>query len=169
MSYRPFRTIGRLFLAACVVSLGAPSLIAQAPSAPAGPASAEVNPSRGSIFSLDGYSYFGAHGQVQPAAIRYSSINLGAIGSGAYYFNKYVGAEANFVAHPDGHNDGLYTTLCAGLIFSVPQCRNFTVFAHGLVGAAKSGRSEQHEGVDFRITILISGVQCVDCRRRYGL
>ncbi len=56
------------------------------------------NPSRVDIFT--GFSYFGAHGQVKPANIKYSSINLGAAGSVAYYFNKYVGAEVSLFAHP---------------------------------------------------------------------
>src|SRR3984957_12185061 len=105
MVYRPFRQIGRFGLAACAVSLAVASLSAQtAPSttAPVGP-----NPSRFDIFM--GYSYFGAHGEVKPADINYSSVNLGATISGAYYFNKYAGVEANYVAHPNGQNDGLYS------------------------------------------------------------
>ena len=46
---------------------------------------------------------------MKPANINYSSINEGAIGSAAYYFNKYVGGEINLMAHPDGENDGLYS------------------------------------------------------------
>lgn len=133
MVHRPFRSVGRFVLAACAVSLGVASLGAQtAPSttAPMGP-----NPSRFDLFT--GYSYFGAHGQVKPAGINYSSIDLGAIGSGAYYFNKYFGGEVNFVAHPDGNNDGLYSAS-AGPIFRAPM-ENFTLFAHGLVGGAKLG------------------------------
>lgn len=133
MVYRSFQNIGRFALAACAVSLGVASLSAQtAPSttAPMGP-----NPSRVDVFT--GYSYFGAHGQLKPAGINYSSINLGAIGSGAYYFSKYVGMEGIFVAHPDGKNDGLYTAS-AGPIFRAPM-QNFTVFAHGLVGGARLG------------------------------
>src|SRR3978361_576017 len=133
MVYRPLRHIGRFGLAACAVSLGVASLSAQtAPSttAPVGP-----NPSRVDIFL--GYSYFGAHGQVKPAGINYSSINEGAIGSAAYYFNKYVGAEINLVAHPDGSNDGLYSSS-GGMIVRAPM-QNFTVFAHGLVGGARLG------------------------------
>ncbi|HZY63719.1 MAG TPA: hypothetical protein VFE38_14455 [Edaphobacter sp.] len=133
MVHRPFRSVGRFVLAACAVSLGVASLGAQtAPSttAPMGP-----NPSRFDLFT--GYSYFGAHGQVKPAGINYSSIDLGAIGSGAYYFNKYFGGEVNFVAHPDGNNDGLYSAS-AGPIFRAPM-QNFTLFAHGLVGGAKLG------------------------------
>jgi outer membrane protein OmpA-like peptidoglycan-associated protein len=133
MVYRPFRSLGRLALAACAVSLGVASLGAQtAPSAaaPLGP-----NPSRIDVFT--GFSYFGAHGQLKPAGIQYSSINEGAIGSGAYFFNKYFGGEINFVAHPDGNNDGLYTAS-AGPIFRAPM-QGFTLFAHGLAGGAKLG------------------------------
>ena len=131
MVYRPFRSIGRFGLAACAVSLGVASLSAQsAPPAPVGP-----NPSRVDIFT--GFSYFGAHGQVKPANIQYSSINLGAAGSAAYYFNKYVGAEVSLFAHPSGNNDGLYS-LQGGLIVRAPL-QNFTLFAHGLAGAARLG------------------------------
>jgi outer membrane protein OmpA-like peptidoglycan-associated protein len=91
------------------------------------------NPSRVDIFT--GYSYFGAHGQLKPQGINYSSIDEGAIGSVAYYFSKYVGFEANLVAHPDGQNDGLYTAS-GGPIFRAPM-QNFTVFAHGMAGASR--------------------------------
>src|SRR6202789_4230790 len=104
MVYRPFRNVGRFVLAACAVSLGVASLGAQTPSttAPVG-----LNPSKVDVFL--GFSYFGAHGEVKPAGIDYSSIDEGAIGSVAYYFNKYVGGEIVFAAHPDGKNDRLYT------------------------------------------------------------
>jgi hypothetical protein len=133
MVYRPFRHIGRFVLAACAVSLGVASLSAQtAPStaAPSGP-----NPSRFDLFL--GYSYFGAHGVVKPAGIAYSSVNEGAIGSGAYYFNKYIGAEVNFVSHNSGNNDGV-NSASAGLIVRAPM-QNFTVFAHGLAGGGRLG------------------------------
>ena len=136
MVYRPFRNISRLLLAATAVGLGVGSVNAQAPStaAPGG-----INPSRVDVFL--GYSYFGAHGQVKPAGISYSSINVGAMGSGAYYMNKYVGGEVIFAAHPDGKNDGLYT-ISGGPIFRAPM-QNFTLFAHGLVGGGRLGGPNQ--------------------------
>lgn len=133
MVYRPFRSIGRFGLAACAVSLGVASLSAQ--TAPSTPAPVGPNPSRVDIFT--GFSYFGAHGQLKPANINYSSINLGAAGGVAIYFNKYVGFEANLFAHPSGVNDGLYSAQ-GGLIVRAPM-QNFTLFAHGLAGAARLG------------------------------
>jgi hypothetical protein len=84
-----------------------------------------------------GYSYFGAHGQLKPAGISYSSIDLGAIGSGAYYFNRYFGGEIVYTNHPDGTNDGT-SGISAGPIFRLPT-EHFTVFAHGLAGAERLG------------------------------
>ncbi len=133
MVYRPFRSISRIGLAACAVSLGVASLSAQ--TAPSTPAPLGPNPSRVDIFT--GYSYFGAHGQLKPANIQYSSINYGAAGSVAYYFNRYVGAEVEVLAHPSGTNDGLYSAH-GGLIVRAPM-QNFTLFAHGLAGAARLG------------------------------
>lgn len=133
MTYHPFRSLGRFLLAACVVSLGVASLGAQTP-APTTPSSGS-NPSRFDVFT--GYSYFGAHGRVKPFGLPYSSINYGAIGSGAYYFNKYFGGEVIYSNHPDGVNDGV-SGASGGLIARLPM-DNFTMFAHGLVGAARLG------------------------------
>ena len=133
MTYRPFRSLGRFLLAACAVSLGVASVGAQTP-APTAPASG-INPSRVDIFM--GYSYLGAHGRVQPSGIPYSSINLGAIGSGAYYFNNYFGGEFIYSNHPDGVNDGM-SGASVGVIARLPM-ENFTLFAHGLVGASRLG------------------------------
>jgi len=124
----PFRSFGRLALAACAVSLSAVSLGAQTPAA--GP-----SPSRADIFL--GYSYLGTQSKLQPAGISYSSINLGAIGSVAYYFNNHVGIEAVFADHPNGANDGA-AGISGGPIFRLPK-QNFTLFAHGLVGGERVG------------------------------
>jgi hypothetical protein len=132
MVYRPFRNLSRLVLAACAVGLGVGSLNAQTSStaAPLG-----VNPSRVDVFL--GYSYFGAHGQLKPQGIAYSSINVGGMASGAYYFNKYVGGEVVGSIHPNGQNDGFYS-ISAGPIFRAPM-QNFTLFGHGLVGGGELG------------------------------
>ena len=140
MDYSPLRNVGRFVLAACAVSLGVASLGAQtvpSTTAPVGP-----NPSRVDVFL--GYSYFGAHGQLKPAGISYSSIDYGAIGSGAYYFNKYVGGEVIVAAHPNGKNDDIFTAS-AGPIFRAPM-QNFTLFAHGLAGAARIDGPNSHNG-----------------------
>ncbi len=139
MVYRPFRNISRLLLAATAVGLGVGSVNAQAPStaAPGG-----INPSRVDVFL--GYSYFGAHGQVKPAGISYSSINVGAIGSVAYYMNKYVGGEVIFAAHPNGKNDDFFSGS-AGPIFRAPM-QNFTLFGHGLVGGGRLDGPNSHNG-----------------------
>jgi len=136
MTYRPFRSFGRMMLAVCAVSLGAVSMGAQTPasSTPAAPA-AGPNPSRADVFL--GYSYFGAHGVLKPAGIPYSSIDVGAIGSVAYYFNRYFGGEVIYSNHPDGNNDG-FSGVSAGPIIRLPM-EDFTVFAHGLAGAGRLG------------------------------
>jgi hypothetical protein len=134
MVYRPFRTISRFLLAASAVGLGVGSVNAQT-AAPGTAAPGGINPSRVDVFL--GYSYFGAHGQLKPQGIAYSSINLGGIGSGAYYMNKYAGGEIVGSVHPDGKNDGFYS-ISAGPIFRAPM-QNFTLFAHGLVGAGRLG------------------------------
>ncbi len=144
MSSQQFRKLGRCLLAASAVSLSAAGLVAQttpaAPAPPAGP-----NPSRVDVFL--GYSYLGPHGVVKPAGVSYSSVDVGAIGSGAYYFNKYVGAEVSLAAHPDGKNDGLYFAS-GGLIMRAPL-QYFTLFAHGLVGGARVGGPNQEGALPY--------------------
>ncbi len=134
MLNRPFRFISRFLLAASAVGLGVGSVNAQAP-APSTAAPGGVNPSRIDVFL--GYSYFGAHGQLKPQGISYSSINEGGMGSVAYYMNKYAGGEFIASIHPDGNNDGFYS-YSAGPIFRAPM-QNFTLFGHGLVGGGYLG------------------------------
>ena len=133
MFFQPFRNLGRTLLAASAVSLGAASLGAQTTPAAAPPAG--PNPSRVDVFL--GYSYWGGHGQLKPAGVSYSSVNLGAIGSGAYYFSKYAGVEISAAAHPDGKNDGLYLYQ-AGPTFRLPT-PTVTFFGHAMAGAAYLG------------------------------
>jgi hypothetical protein len=171
MSQRHLRSIGWQALAVCAVSLGAASLSAQtAPSAATGP-----NPSRIDIFA--GYSYYGAHGSVKPANINYSSVDEGAYLSGAYYFNKYVGAEISGAAHPNGQNDSVYGYQ-AGPIFRAPM-QNFTLFAHALAGAAyvagpnsDNPATFEHEPYRWGPTLVVGGGMDYDLpffNHRFGL
>ena len=160
MSYRPFRKFGRFMLAACAVSLGAASLSAQTAPSTAAAAYNGPNPSRVDIFM--GYSYFGAHGALQPYGINYSSVDEGAALSGAYYFNKYFGGEVEGFANPNGVNDGLFSGA-AGPIVRAPL-QNFTLFAHGLVGGTRLGgpNSEapatlEHEPYNWGVGITAGG------------
>ncbi|MBW4043781.1 OmpA family protein [Acidipila rosea] len=136
-------SLGRILLVGGIVGLSASSLIGQTPSskpaAPSGP-----NPSRIDIFA--GYSYLAPHGTVTtnntnvPGGVfsdRYASINAGAIGSVAYYFNKYVGGQIEYANHPDGNNDGAQTAQ-GGIIFRYPVT-GMTPFIHALAGGVRLG------------------------------
>lgn len=139
MSYRPFRKIGRYMLAACAVSFGVASISAQStlPNAP--------SPSRVDIFT--GYSYYGLSSEDQTTGENFGSVNEGAMGSGAYYFNKWIGGEFNMTANPNGQGDGFYGYYL-GPIFRWPL-QNYTLFAHGLVGAVHGVGPNNPGGVGY--------------------
>jgi hypothetical protein len=81
------------------------------------------------------YSYFQAHGADADVGISYNDIRLGAYSSGAYYFNRRLGLEAAFEAHPDGNNDGLYDIQIGPI--ARRNMEHFTLFAHGLIGISR--------------------------------
>jgi hypothetical protein len=139
MSYRPFRNIGQLVLAACAVSFGVASVHAQStlPNAP--------SPSRIDIFT--GYSYYGLHSDNNPSGEQFGSVDEGAIGSGAYYFNKYFGGEVAMIANPNGNGDGFYGYY-AGPIFRLPL-QNYTLFAHGMAGGVDGVGPNNPGGVGY--------------------
>jgi outer membrane protein OmpA-like peptidoglycan-associated protein len=142
MHSRPLSSVSRILLVGCAVGLGASSLFGQSSTpAPAAPAEAPV--SRIDVFT--GYSYLAPHGTVNtPLAdgttfsTRYSSVDYGAIGSVAYYFNRYFGGQVEFGAHPDGNNDSAYT-IQGGPIFRYPTSEGITPFVHALAGAVDLG------------------------------
>jgi outer membrane protein OmpA-like peptidoglycan-associated protein len=72
----------------------------------------------------------------------YSAVNVGAIGSYAYYFNRYVGGQVEFAVHPDGNNDGMGSGE-GGIIFRYPT-QGMTPFAHFLAGAVDLGGPNYH-------------------------
>ncbi len=144
MHFRPFSFAGRTLLTGFAMLLGAATVLGQTssttPSAPA--PKNQDNASRWDVFM--GYSYIAPHGSVQTVGVggvnydlHYSSINYGAIGSVAYYFNRYVGGQVEYANHPNGANDGI-STAQAGIIFRYPT-EGMSVFAHGLAGGARIG------------------------------
>ena len=102
-----------------------------------------------------GYSYLSPHGTVDtpipdgaivPAT--YNSVNVGGIGSVAYYFNRFVGLQGEVAVHEWGvqnsnviptngseNNDGGFTTVAGGVILRDPV-GHWTPFAHALFGGA---------------------------------
>jgi outer membrane protein OmpA-like peptidoglycan-associated protein len=142
MHFRPFSYFGRILLAGCTMLVGSSVVLGQASSTvPSAPTPQTDQPSRMDVFM--GYSYVAPHGTVitpEPTgstALDYSSINYGAIGSFAYYFNRYVGGQVEYANHPNGANDGAQTAQ-AGIIFRSPL-ENMSVFVHGLAGGVRLG------------------------------
>jgi outer membrane protein OmpA-like peptidoglycan-associated protein len=139
MHSRPLGFLGRILLSGCAMGLGASMLFAQSSSST--PAESQPAASRADVFL--GYSYLAPHGSVTtnlptgPVTNNYSSINEGAIGSFAYYFNRYVGGQFEVPVHPDGNNDGIGSGSL-GIIFRYPT-EGMTPFVHGLVGGARIG------------------------------
>jgi hypothetical protein len=141
MHFRPFSYWGRILLAGFATLLGATMVLGQSSSA-ASAATADQYASRIDVFT--GYSYVAPHGTVdtpEPGgtdkALDYSAINYGAIGSFAYYFNRYVGGQVEYANHPNGANDGAQTAQ-AGIIFRYPT-EGMAVFVHGLAGGVRLG------------------------------
>jgi hypothetical protein len=144
MHFRPFSYWGRTLLAGCATLLVASLVLGQSssqvPSAPA--PQGDQYASRWDVFM--GYSYLAPHGSVTTTtgsgavySPSYSSINEGAIGSVAYYFNRYVGGQIEYANHPNGANDGI-SDIQGGIIFRYPT-EGMAVFVHGLGGAARIG------------------------------
>jgi hypothetical protein len=148
MQTRVMKFVGRAIAVASITLLPV-ALVAQAASSAKG--ASNTNPSKWDVFA--GYSYLAPKGTVSthlPAGTNvsasYDSVNLGGLFSGAYFFNKYVGAQVELGVHQWGiqtsntnpvgsqeNNDG-FTTLGAGAIFRYPS-ENVTPFAHFLVNA----------------------------------
>jgi len=154
MFLQTMKSLCRVFTLASVVL--APVALAAQDSAKH---SSKVDPddyaSRWDIFA--GYSYLAPHGTVQvplqgypTTPYSYDAVNLGGLFSGAYYFNKYVGAQGEYGFHEwgtqsccgsnigtEGNDDG-FQTISGGLIFRYPT-RDITPFIHALVGGARVG------------------------------
>jgi outer membrane protein OmpA-like peptidoglycan-associated protein len=97
-----------------------------------------------------GYSYLTPHASVTSTdgstTTDYISVNLGGDFSYAYFFNRYVGAQAEVGLHEwgkqngeepvgtEGNNEG-FTTLAGGVMLRYPT-EHFAPFVHALVGSA---------------------------------
>jgi hypothetical protein len=148
MQIRVLKSVGRILALVTVAALPA-AMAAQTAAAGKG-AGNTSSPSRWDIFM--GYSYLSPKATVtttnpnnQPVTASFDGVNLGGLISGAYYFNKYAGVQAELGIHQwgiqccnsnvgtEGNNDG-FTTLGGGVIFRYPA-ENFTAFGHALVNA----------------------------------
>jgi hypothetical protein len=143
--------VSKSMVLACTAAMLAASAFAQDKPAPK---ATEPAASRWDIFA--GYSYLAPHGTVQviqPSTlitepVDYKAVNVGGIGSVAYYFNRYVGAQVEVAEHEWGgsgsteNNDG-FITASAGMIFRYPT-HDITPFAHFMAGGAYVGGPE-HE------------------------
>ncbi|AXC09610.1 hypothetical protein ACPOL_0225 [Acidisarcina polymorpha] len=138
----PTGSLSRILLVAGAVGLGSSSLYGQNSPPPASaPPAAPI--SKIDIFL--GYSYLAPHGTITTtladgtlSPAKYSSVDYGAIGSGSYFFNKYVGAQVEIGVHPDGNNDGA-STYSGGIIARYPTDEGITPFVHALAGGLRLG------------------------------
>jgi outer membrane protein OmpA-like peptidoglycan-associated protein len=150
METRVLKIVGRI-LALISAGIMLPiAMFSQAAPAARG-SSSNDNPSRSDIFL--GYSYLAPKGTVQVpqgngtiAPFSYDAVNVGGILSGAYYFNRFVGIQAEYAEHEWGGpenftnigskgNDDGFQTISGGLIMRFPD-GNITPFVHALVGGA---------------------------------
>ncbi|SPE17396.1 PKD domain containing protein [Candidatus Sulfotelmatomonas gaucii] len=143
--------VERLF-AIAVLALIPIGVAAQAATAGHGPSNESA--SRFDIFA--GYSYLSPHGTVQVrfangtiAPYSYDAVNAGAILSGAYFFNRFVGIEVESAEHEFGGarpntnigtqgNDDGFVTVAGGVIVRFPR-GTITPFILGLGGGAMAG------------------------------
>lgn len=149
MSASVSKSLGRV-LTLALLALIPVALSAQA----SGKSQSNDNPSRWDIFA--GYSYLAPKGTVTVATpghtANYNAVNVGGLFSGAYFFNRYIGAQAEYGVHEWGDqsklpfgtpgsnigthgNDDGFMTIAGGLIARFPN-GNITPFVHGLVGGA---------------------------------
>ena len=154
MYSQTLKSLCQVLVVTCVAVMPV-ALAAQDAAKPASKASREYSPSKWDIFT--GYSYLAPKGTVnvplpsgQVLPFSYKSVNVGGLFSGAYFFNKFVGAQAEFGFHQygtsdpnnpfvgtKGNNDG-FETIAGGVIGRYPT-GDLTPFVHGLVGGARIG------------------------------
>ena len=80
-----------------------------------------------------GYSYWAPHDSVN--GIQYKADDLGMVFSGAYFFNRYLGAQLEAERSQETSNDGM-REFSVGPIIRYPTGQGIAPFAHALVGGA---------------------------------
>ena len=151
MHARIFKNLSSVVALACLAIV--PQFLS-AQSAPAAKGSSDSSPSRWDLFV--GYSYLAPSGTVSttigsgtPVTASYDAVNVGGIFSGAYFFNKNIGVQAELAVHQWGGpvagtnigtrgNDDSFVTLGGGLIARFPT-GNITPFVHALIDAQDIG------------------------------
>ena len=130
-------------LALVSVLLAPAVLLAQAAPAGKGAPGGYLLPSRFDVFL--GYSYLHPSGTVNtldfngaPISVSYDDVNLGGVGSFAYFFGSHVGLQAEVGVHQTNNNNDGFTTVAGGPIVRFPM-HNFTPFLHALGGGSYIG------------------------------
>ncbi len=141
----PLTSLSRILMVSCAVGLGATSLYGQDSAAKPATPMAPMAPPVSRIDIFTGYSYLAPHGTVTTTLgtggtepLSYRSADYGAIGSVAYFANKYVGGVVEYADHSLGKNDTFQDAM-AGIVFRYPSAMGVTPFAHGLAGASRVG------------------------------
>jgi outer membrane protein OmpA-like peptidoglycan-associated protein len=171
MHSRVLKSVSRV-LSLAIVALAPVALAAQAAPAAKGTPSDQYA-SRFDIFA--GYSYLAPKGTVntpQPNGTintdSYDAVNVGGIFSGAYYFNRFVGAQVEYDIHEWGQqpagsgtnvgtngNDDGFQGFDGGIIFRFPTA-NITPFVHALVGTSRIDGPD-HNGFRWGPTLTVGG------------
>ena len=159
------RSLCRGFAVAMLAAMPVALVAQDAPKPAATTAFPGESPSRWDIFA--GYSYLAPKGTVnvlQPDGVTvlpqtFKSMNYGIIGSGAYYFNKYVGGQVEVATHDTFVNspssNGSATTVAGGMIVRFPA-PDITPFLHGLVGGVDLA-GPQHQPYKWGVGLTAGG------------
>lgn len=97
------------------------------------PPSPWTTPSMSTFDLSAGYAYWKPSGSLSNGNA-FEAIKAGAMFSGAYYFSRHFGVDADVGIHPETSNDGA-ATFAGGIIYRIPTA-HFTPFFHALGGAA---------------------------------
>jgi len=174
MQSRVLKTVSR---GLALLALAAVSVSLAAQTAPKPSMTYADAPSRWDIFA--GYSYLNPHDTVQVVKPDGTVVPYwfrqdirGAIASGTYFFNKYVGAQVEMASHANTVNDfpsnnNALLTIGGGLEFRDPMQR-FTPFAHGDVNAER-GMGPFHQSYKWGPGLTAGGGVDLEINRHFAI